>query len=85
MANAAKTAGTATFIVYINGAATTADLEWTTGETHDLATFLAGEHPFDRGDTVDIRVTTDGSFAPTTVDAEVIAYLAQTQSTSGGA
>jgi hypothetical protein len=79
-----KTAGEATFVVYLDGAATSAELDWATGGPSDSATFAPGDIAFDRGEVLDIRLTTDGAFTPTTADVEVIAYLAQTQSTSGG-
>jgi hypothetical protein len=67
--NEARSAGTLTVEVYVNGVATglTAVLDGTnttvkaTSQNKDLDTFVAG-------DEIDLRITSDGSWAPTTAD-----------------
>lgn len=77
-ANAAKTAGEATFEAYVAAEASGASMSWTTGKTHEVAAFNARDFGFRATDTLDVRVTTDAAFAPTTVDLELILYIAQT-------
>lgn len=65
----ARSAGTATIEVYLNGAATglTAVLDGT--DTQFAATTqVIGTDTFVAGDRIDLRITTDGSWAPTTTD-----------------
>lgn len=77
--SAAITAGAATFAIWIEGAVTTAELEWTTGTTKVVG-FTANQYTFKAGDSLDVRVTTS-NFAPTTADIEVTAYVIFTAET----
>ncbi len=74
--NESKTAGTATFVVYIAAEATLATVTWSTNNAGDIITFPASTYPFDPQELVDVRVTTDSSFAPTTVDVDIMVYVA---------
>jgi hypothetical protein len=74
-ANAAKTAGSAVFAVYLAAQPSGAQLSWTTGQSLMYTTFTPGTYPFTGGEELDVRVTTDVSFLPTTVDLEVIVYV----------
>jgi hypothetical protein len=67
--NAARTAGTLTVEVYRGGVATglTAVLDGT-NTTQKSTTQATGLDTFVAGDELDIRITTDGSWAPTTAD-----------------
>ncbi len=76
-ATVAKSAGTATFEVYIADQATGAKLTWSNVAT-ESTTFQKARYGFSPGQSIDIRVTTDGSFAPTTVDVLVEAWLIAT-------
>lgn len=69
----ARTAGTATFEVYKNGAATglTAVLDGTDTQ-YAYAVQAASLDTFVAGDRLDVRVTTDGTWAPTTADVEAV-------------
>lgn len=73
--NAAKSAGTCSFTVYIDGAATTATATWTTGDTEGYANISSDIASFTAGQIVDVRVTTDGSMSPTTNDVIVTLFL----------
>lgn len=68
--NVAKTAGTATFKVYKNGAASNAQATWANGLLQAAAAFARGTYPFVVGDLLQVRVTTDAAFAPS-AQAEV--------------
>jgi hypothetical protein len=76
-ADASKSAGVATFEPYVEDVAQGMDaqLAWTTGVDGQVATFEANKFGFSSDDRVDVRVTTDGSFTPTTVDVLVDLYL----------
>ena len=67
----ARTAGTATFEVFKNGTGigltTTLDA---TDTQYNTATQAGGVDTFVAGDRLDVRVTTDGTWAPTTADVE---------------
>jgi hypothetical protein len=72
-----KTAGTAIFTVYVNNAATGASLTWSNSTSSGFASFPAGLYPLSAGDKVDVRVTTNGTYAPTTAEVEILLYLSQ--------
>lgn len=63
-ANATKTAGTAYFTAYVDSSATTAALYWDTNTATDYIVFSEGSIPFEAGELLDIRATTDASFTP---------------------
>lgn len=65
VADAAKTAGQATFIPYIAGSAQVGTAVWTVNNSSGSATWPAGTYVFDAGDVVDVRITTDSAFAGT--------------------
>lgn len=75
-ANDSKSAGACDFRAYADGLATDMDIEWTDGLTKDYAVLPQGTAVFEAGTEVDVRVTTDGSFAPTTVDVRVTLFIA---------
>ncbi len=78
-ADAAKSAGSGTFAVYVEDVASGAELDWTTGNQRQVATFGRGLHTFAAGAALDVRVTTDASFAPAgSLDVLVTVYVAQT-------
>lgn len=74
--NEARTAGTLTVEVFINGAATglTAVLDTTnttvkvTVQARDLDTFVAGDY-------IEVKVTTDASWLPVTADIDVVVEI----------
>jgi len=68
----ARTAGTLTVEVYVNGAATglTAVLD-ATNTTFKVTTQAKDMDAFVAGDQIDARITTDASWAPTTADIDV--------------
>lgn len=72
----ARTAGTATFEVFINGTGTglTTVLD-ATDTQYAFAVQVAGSDSFSAGDRLDVRVTTDGSWTPTTADVEVTIFV----------
>lgn len=72
--NAAKTAGTASFVPYVEGNAQQTSLVWSVANSGDVVTFPPGTYVFDAGDRVDPRVTTSG-FAPTTADVLVTIFV----------
>lgn len=63
-ASANKTAGTATFTAYVAGTATGATLSWGNSVAAGQTLYAKGTYPFAAGDTLDVRITTDASFAP---------------------
>jgi len=69
--NASITAGQATFQAYTEGVVAGATLTWTSGY-RSTATFAPGTYTFEAGNELDVRVTTDASFAPVTSDIEII-------------
>lgn len=73
-ANAAKSAGAAAFEVWVNGVASGAILNWGNNDS-DYVTFAREDFTFDEGDVLDIRVTTDGAYAPTTSEVAVALFL----------
>ena len=76
--NGSVPAGQAAFSGWIAGAATGASIGWVSG-TGIYASFVAGAYPFNAGQELDVRVTTDGAFAPAgSLDVEVILYLTNT-------
>ena len=79
---APRTAGTATFTVYVKGSPTLS-VVWGLTD-HEITTVAAGRYPFAVGEDIDVRVTTSATFAPTTADVELIVYLAQSSSGSEG-
>jgi hypothetical protein len=79
-ANAAKTAGTAEFEAYVDGAASDATLIWSTGSSWAIGSFAPGQREFAAHAELDVRVTTDSAFQPTTADLELILYVAQAAS-----
>ena len=74
-ANALKTAGTVTLTAFINAVASAAVLTWPSGANKAYATFPVGTYPYAAGDELDVRISTDGSFAPTTADLEALLYV----------
>lgn len=77
-----KTGGTATFTAFRNGTALEAAVSWANATNKGLAAFPRGRHGVSVGDDLDIRATTDASFAPTTLDVEVILYVVEDTSTA---
>jgi len=78
-ADAAKSAGSGSFEVYVDDVASGAELDWTTGNQRQVATFGRGLYTFAAGAALDVRVTTDASFAPAgSLDVLVTVYVAQT-------
>lgn len=71
----AKSAGTASFEVFLEGAASGAKLDWTTGLTEQVAVFTKNQFGFVADQKLDVRVTTNGSYTPTTADVVLDAYL----------
>lgn len=69
-ADAAKSGGTATFETFIDGAGVgvNGQLVWTTGRQTQVQPFEQNLHTFSADQQLDVRVTTDGGFTPTTVD-----------------
>ncbi len=76
-ASAARTAGTATFEVFKNDVATglTAVLD-ATDTQFAIGTQSGLVDTFIDGDRLDVRVTTDGAWAPTTADVEAVIVIA---------
>lgn len=79
LSNAAKTAGTVSFTVYVGAAgvtpaATTAATTWTTNNTGDIATWNPGTYTFGAGGSIYPYATVTG-FTPTTADVEVMIYV----------
>jgi hypothetical protein len=74
--SAARTAGTATFEVYKNGAATglTAVIDGTNTQ-YVRTTQVPGTDTFAAGDYIDVRETTTGTFAPTTSEYVATVWL----------
>lgn len=74
--NEARTAGDATAEVYVNGSATgfTVVLD-ATDTTYATNTQVGLLDTFDVDDEIDVRITTDGSWAPTTADIEVTVWV----------
>lgn len=66
--NEARTAGTLTVEVYLNGVATGLTAVLNATDTTFKATAQDPADPFVAGDRLDIRITTDGTWAPTTAD-----------------
>lgn len=75
----ARTAGTATFEVFKNGIGTglTTVLD-ATDTQYAFGVQAEGVDTFAAGDRIDVRVTTDGSWAPTTADVEVSVTIGTT-------
>ena len=74
-ANAAKSAGTCSFTVAISGVPVSdATLAWSSGDTAYQA-YTGASYGFSAGSELDVRITTDSSFAPITVDIEVTLYI----------
>ena len=65
VADSVKTAGSATFTPYVAGTAQTGTLPWSTNNASGIQTWTAGTYVFAAADLVDVRVTTDSSFAGT--------------------
>ncbi len=78
VANASKTAGTCSFAAYADDTATGATLTWSSGASASTV-FPPGKYTFQGGAVLDVRITTNGSFAPTTADGELILYVGQVQ------
>jgi len=78
--SANKTAGTASFDFFINGVNSGASCLLPDSTKYAYARFNKGQYGWSTGSYVDIRVTTDGSYAPATLDFEVVCYLALDQS-----
>lgn len=81
----ARTGGTATFEVYKNGVATglTVTLDGTNTQ-YNSATQAAGTDSYVAGDRLDVRVTTDGTWAPTTADVEAVIIVGGESAGGGG-
>lgn len=65
--NAARTAGTLAAVVYVAGSATALQADFN-AENTQYAYVTSTTITADRGEVVDIRLTSDGSWAPTTAD-----------------
>ena len=74
VADTVKTAGSATFTPYVAGTAQLGTLAWTANNSSGVQTFTAGTYVFAAADLVDVRVTTDSSFAGTP-SVELILYV----------
>ncbi len=74
-----KTAGTATFDVYVNGVPTGASLSWPTSSSSAAVSFNMDSYGFNAGDKVDVRVTTV-SYTPITAIVEATVFVAYDQS-----
>jgi hypothetical protein len=74
-ASANKTAGTATFRPYVGGAASSLFVDWVTGADKGYKAIAQSSAIFEAGSEVDVRVTTDGSFTPTTVDVQITLFI----------
>jgi hypothetical protein len=76
--NTARTAGTATFEVTINGTGTglTAVLDGT-NTTKKATTQAVGLDTYVAGDAIGVRVTTDGAWSPTTADVQCSVELTE--------
>jgi hypothetical protein len=73
-----KTAGTASLKVFKNGSALSAALSWADSTQKNYASYAPGTYAFAAGDELDVRVTTDGSYAPTNLEVEAFIYVART-------
>jgi hypothetical protein len=73
----ARTAGTATFEVYLDGVATGLQAVLDATDTQYAYAVQGGTaDPYDAGAQLDVRVTTDGSWTPTTADVEAAIIVA---------
>lgn len=79
IATAAISAGSLTLTFFRNSTTTGSSLGWRSGASA-YNTIAPRTVEFSPGDILDLRITTDGSFAPTTTDIECFAYLAQDSS-----
>ncbi len=75
-ANAAKSAGTCSFIVRIDGAPTGAVLTWANGTARSTNAFAKSAYAFNRDDYIDVVYTTNGSYSPTTTTVEITVLVA---------
>jgi hypothetical protein len=75
-----KTAGTATWTVFKDGVTTGATLTWEDAMASNYTSFPRGTYPFSAGNSLDIRITTNGSYAPLTNDVIVDLYVYLDQS-----
>ena len=73
MGSVVKTAGVATFTVYLGGTATAATMYWTSFAQNDAVTFTPGSIPFYAKELIDVRVTTSADFTPAP-DVSVLVY-----------
>jgi hypothetical protein len=76
---AAKSAGVMTVTLFIDGVATTA-IATVPSQRYYTAKFNKGSYGWSADSEIDLRITTDGSYAPTTNDWEAIAYVTLEQS-----
>jgi hypothetical protein len=75
MANGSKTAGTCTFSVY-RGTTLIDSKTWADGTSSGYGTVPLRTAPeFSEGAELKVKVTTNGSFAPTTLDIEVTLFV----------
>lgn len=74
------TGGLATFTVYLNDVAGPS-IDWLGSGRTEIEKFEPNQYPFTSGTKLDVRVTTNASFAPTTADVEVIVYVIFTAET----
>ena len=69
--NAARTAGTATFTVFLNGATTGFTVVLDATNTNNFSnTQASGADPFGANGQIDVRATTTSTWTPTSTDCE---------------
>lgn len=74
--SAARTAGTLTVEIFVQGSDTGIDIVIDgTNTTQNYERFNRGAYPVDAGNYIDVRITTDGSWAPTTDDIVVTVFV----------
>jgi hypothetical protein len=69
------TAGSFTAMLSVNGTAKATCVVVITTGSKGYAIFEAGQFPFSAGDVVGVQITTNGSYAPTTLDLAVDLYI----------
>lgn len=73
-ASASISAGQASFEVYLEAVASGAVLTWTSSN-REMVSFAPDTYTFEARNELDVRVTTDSSFAPTSADVELIVVV----------
>lgn len=74
-----KSAGALSVAGQRNGSDYTDAVAMADGVNNGFQTWSPGEFPFDAGDELRASITTNGSFAPTTLDMEAVLYIARSQ------